>query len=96
MAPEKLFCMPQNPYNSPEEDTGDEDHDGGYPDDLECLFQVERLQQAADDSTSNSGEMRTVYILRPATLWDSLTEYWTFNSKSSLILYALSLTNMMQ
>jgi hypothetical protein len=64
----------------------DEDQQPIQADCVECLFQVESLQQpaAASSSSSSPQKMDNVFIVRPTTIWDSMTRYTNFVGELSL------------
>lgn len=71
----------KRPHDDSEGNAGDEDH--GSAAELGCLFQIETFRQAATDSIAAPEGMNSVYIVRPAAIWDSMSRFKNFSGKCS-------------
>lgn len=74
------LASPSPTDHDTEEASSDEDQQPIQADCVECLFQVECLQQPAATYSSSSSvqKMDNVFIVRPTTIWDSMTRYSNF------------------
>lgn len=77
------ICGTKRPHDESDENTSGKEHVDANRIELGCLFQVETLRQAATDSISAPEGMNSVYIVRPAAIWDSMSRFKNFSGKRS-------------
>lgn len=87
----------KRPHDDSDGNTSGEEFFGSDPIASDCPFQVEILRQAATDSISETGDMNSVYTVRPAATWDSMNRFKKFSGEfTALSSSELTLTKVGQ
>lgn len=77
------ICGTKRPHDDSDGNTSGQAHVDADRIELECIFQVETLRQAATNSISASEGMNSVYIVYPTAIWDSMSRFKNFSGKCS-------------